>query len=107
MPSDLIDVIYDEVGATNVQQTKSKNKNDEKEQDINGYDTQSEAYGDKVVDKSDLSSTADMFTAYQKSFIRNRLSSNPANLRAIINIFRKFATADIDSMISEIYPGSL
>lgn len=107
MPSDLVDVVQGEVGDIKVSQQGSSKQKEVAEDAINGYGVEAEVYGNKTVDNSDLATQSNLFTAYQKSFIRNRLSSNPANLRAIINIFRKFAVADIDSMISEVYPGSL
>lgn len=107
MPSSLVDVVQGEVGDANVSQQTNPNRREVNEGATNGYGVEAEVYGNKVVDNSDLATQSNLFTAYQKSFIRNRLSSNPANLRAIIDIFRKFAVADIDSMISEVYPGSL
>lgn len=107
MPSSLVDVVQGEVGDDKVSQQTNPNQREVNEDATNGYGVEAEVYGNKVVDNSDLATQSNLFTAYQKSFIRNRLSSNPANLRAIINIFRKFAVADIDSMISEVYPGSL
>lgn len=107
MPSSLVDIVQGEVGDTKVSQQGSSKQKEIAEDATNGYGAEVEVFGSKVVDNSDLATQSNLFSAYQKSFIRNRLSSNPANLRAIINIFRKFAVADIDSMISEVYPGSL
>lgn len=86
--------------------TAGKEKEVVKADNGNSYGTIDTSYGNGV-DDSDLSSVQPIFTAYQLSFIRNRLSSNQTNLRAIIDIFRKFATNDVDSMIIEVYPNGL
>lgn len=107
MPAGLIDTVMNEVGADKVTTTKETDKTGSvKDNSENGYSSTDDSYGSsKGEDKSDLSSTSTKyFSAYQKSFIMNRLSSNAISLRAIIDIFRKFAKGDVDSMIAEIYP---
>lgn len=111
MPYSGLQEVLDETG---VSSTKDANNNQvtQKEKDVvasdkdNSYSKKDISYGEDY-DDSDLSSNQPIFSAYQLSFIRNRLSSNQVNLRAIIDIFRKFATNDVDSMIIEVYPNGL